>query len=98
MSNCWEFKDCGRQPGGSKVNDLGVCPAATDTSSDGLNRGKNGGRICWALTGTFCGGKVQGTYAQKLNSCLACDFFQMVKHEEAGKFDLMKPTPSKALP
>ena len=43
MKNCWEFKNCGRQPGGSNVNDLGLCPAATDTSSDGLNRGKNGG-------------------------------------------------------
>jgi len=25
--NCWEFKKCGRQPGGPKVAELGVCPA-----------------------------------------------------------------------
>jgi hypothetical protein len=54
--NCWEVKQCGREPGGSKTADMGVCPAAADSSSDGVNGGKNGGRICWALAGTFCGG------------------------------------------
>lgn len=34
--NCWEFKKCGREPGGAKASELGVCPAATDASSDGL--------------------------------------------------------------
>ena len=96
MNNCWEFKDCGRQARGPKVNDLGVCPAAIDISSDGLNRGENGGRVCWAIAGTFCDGKVQGTYAQKGNSCLACDFFRMVNDEELGKFDIIKPTLLKA--
>lgn len=23
--NCWEFKKCGRETGGSKVKELGVC-------------------------------------------------------------------------
>jgi len=53
-----------------------------DTSSDGLNGGKNGGRICWTIAGTFCGGKVQGTFAEKQISCMACDFFKRVKEEE----------------
>ncbi|MGE5174112.1 MAG: two-CW domain-containing protein, partial [Betaproteobacteria bacterium] len=26
--NCWEHKKCGRQPGGHKVAELGVCPSA----------------------------------------------------------------------
>ena len=51
--NCWEYMKCGRQPGGDKVVDLGVCPAAEDNSYDGLNRGKNAGRFCWAGAGTF---------------------------------------------
>lgn len=79
MSNskkqCWEFKGCGRQPGGHNVKELGVCPAANDTSSDGLNDGKNGGRICWAVAGTFCGGEAQGAFAQKESSCMNCVFF-----------------------
>lgn len=90
--NCWEFKGCGREPGGSKVSELGVCPAVTDTSSNGLNNGKNGGRICWAVTGTFCGGKVQGAFAQKQLSCMNCDFFKKAKAEEGfGKFMTLKP-------
>ena len=89
--NCWEFKKCGREPGGVKVLDLGVCPATTETSADGLNGGEKGGRICWAVTGTFCGGKVQGTFAQKQISCLACDFFVKVKEEEWRDFLLFKP-------
>ena len=80
--NCWEFKNCGRQPGGARVGDLGVCPAATDTKADGLNGGRNGGRICWVLTGTLCGGKVQGTFAEKLGNCMECEFYRLVRTEQ----------------
>lgn len=88
--NCWELKKCGREPGGAKTADLGVCPAASDTSSDGLNNGRNGGRICWAVAGTFCGGKVQGNYAQKSVSCMSCEVFKQVKAEEGATFLLLK--------
>lgn len=89
--NCWEIKKCGREPGGSKTGELGVCPAATDKSSDGINNGKNGGRLCWAIAGTFCGGKVQGDFAQKQVSCMACDVFKQIKAEEGiSDFTLMK--------
>ncbi len=80
--NCWEFKQCGREPGGAKTQDFGVCPATVDSASNGSNAGKNGGRYCWAISGTFCGGVVQGTYAQKQLTCMACDFFKLVKNEE----------------
>lgn len=80
--NCWEYKGCGRQPGGSHVHDLGECPAATHTATDGVNRGHNGGRVCWALAGTLCGGEVQGTMAQKLGNCLRCDFYKGVAAAE----------------
>ena len=91
--NCWELKKCGREPGGAKAAEMGICPAATDASSTGLNGGKNGGRICWAVTGTFCGGKVQGTFAQKRLSCMTCEFFSKVQAEEesSGKFLMLKP-------
>jgi len=89
--NCWEFMRCGREPGGKKVKELGVCPAAIDSSANGINSGKNAGRICWAITGTLCGGKVQGTFAEKRFSCMCCDFFKKIKEEEKDKFCLLKP-------
>ncbi|RJR16493.1 MAG: hypothetical protein C4581_09720 [Nitrospiraceae bacterium] len=90
--NCWEMKKCGREPGGVKSAEMGVCPAATSTSTNGVNNGKNGGRICWAIAGTFCGGKVQGDFAQKSVSCMSCEVFKEIKREEgAAGFVLMKP-------
>jgi len=89
-TNCWEVKKCGREPGGSKTGDFGVCPAAEDRSSDQINGGKNGGRICWAIAGTFCGGKVQGDFAQKQVSCMACEVFKQTKGEEGNDFLLLK--------
>jgi len=90
--NCWEMKNCGREPNGENVEELGVCPASTDISSDDLNGGKNGGRICWAISGTFCGGEVQGTFAQKELSCVGCEVYRMVQNEESlSNFRLMKP-------
>ncbi len=59
-----------------------VCPAAFDASFDGINSGINGGRFCWAVAGTFCDGKIQGTYAQKRESCMDCDFYHIVCAEE----------------
>jgi hypothetical protein len=88
--NCWEVKECGREPGGLKVDELGACPAATSIESNGVNRGTNGGRICWAVAGTFCGGKVQGLFAMKIESCLRCPFFQLVEDEESANF-IMHP-------
>jgi hypothetical protein len=84
--NCWEFKKCGRQPGGPKANELGVCPAAVQTRANGINSGVNGGRACWALTGTLCGGKVQGTFAAKFGNCVSCEFYRIVQGEERGHF------------
>ncbi len=84
--NCWEFKSCGREPGGQHVAELGACPAATSTLLDGVNEGKNGGRSCWALVGTFCGGRVQGLFAAKMASCLVCEFFKRVALEEGPRY------------
>ena len=79
--NCWEFKKCGRETNGSKVAELGVCPAATDVKSNGVNEGVNAGRNCWQIAGTLCGGSVQGTFAEKESTCLSCDFFKKVTKE-----------------
>ncbi|MFQ6103383.1 MAG: two-CW domain-containing protein [Candidatus Glassbacteria bacterium] len=83
--NCWEFKKCGREPGGENVAELGVCPASIDSSCDGLNGGKNGGRICWSIAGTLCEGITEGTFARKFETCMECDFFMKVMGEENHK-------------
>jgi hypothetical protein len=82
--NCWEFKKCGREPGGMNSAQMGVCVAHEETRTDGVNGGKNGGRSCWAIAGTLCGGTVQGTFAQKSLNCLRCDFYKTVQREEGS--------------
>jgi hypothetical protein len=88
--NCWEMKNCGRQQGGNKVSEMGVCPASTDTASHGINHGKNAGRVCWCVAGTFCGGKKQGSYADKRLSCMTCEVFKAVMAEEGMGHFVMK--------
>jgi two-component system NtrC family sensor kinase len=60
---CWEYMKCGRDKDATAK-----CPAYP-----------NFGRICWAVAGTFCEGKVQGTFAQKYEDCGKCDFYRMTR-------------------
>lgn len=87
-SNCWEFKKCGRQPGGKHAEKLGVCPVTLEEKLDGIHNGINAGRACWVVSGTFCGGEMQGTFAQKYKSCITCDFYKVVRREEFPDFEL----------
>ncbi|MCG8334889.1 MAG: hypothetical protein MJE63_10250 [Proteobacteria bacterium] len=87
-TNCWEFKKCGRHQYGDKVSELGVCPAASDESCNGINNGKNAGRYCWKVAGTLCGGEVQGEFAMKAMNCAKCDFYLSVRDEEGESFQL----------
>ncbi|MBU1076911.1 MAG: hypothetical protein KKH98_06425 [Spirochaetes bacterium] len=84
--NCWEVKLCGREQGGKKVSELGVCPASNTVKADGVNNGKNGGRACWVIAGTLCEGKVQGIFSFKNVTCKECDFYKQVKDEEGEDF------------
>jgi len=83
--NCWEFYRCRREKGNNP------CPAATSSEADGINGGSMGGRVCWAIAGTFCGDRVQGLMADKMCSCLACRFFLLVRDEEGLSFQLLLP-------
>ncbi|MBI3891991.1 MAG: adenylate/guanylate cyclase domain-containing protein [Candidatus Wallbacteria bacterium] len=87
--NCWELKSCGRGPGGTKAAELGACPAATDAELNGINGGANGGRVCWAVAGTLCGGMVQGEFAQKHLACMDCNVMHRIREEMGSKFILM---------
>ena len=92
--NCWHVKKCGRQPGGENVEGLGECPAAHPNDYDGVNRGRHGGRFCWSVAGTFCGGTAQGTYSKKIVDCLRCEFLKQVERDEGRNFIL---TPQEAI-
>ena len=83
-TNCWEFKKCGREQNGSKVDELGVCPSSTEKALDGVHGGNNAGRACWVVAGTLCNGIIQGTFARKYNNCFECNFFKTVKEEEGS--------------
>ena len=80
--NCWEFMKCGRESGGLRVEELGVCPAAIEKDLDGINSGKNAGRCCSAISGTLCTGRKQGDFTQKVLGCIKCKFYIKVFLEE----------------
>ncbi|MCL5022343.1 MAG: ATP-binding protein [Nitrospirae bacterium] len=63
---CWEYMKCGRERDATMK-----CPSYP-----------NFGRICWVVAGTFCEGKVQGTYAQKYEDCKKCEFYRKVEKKE----------------
>lgn len=86
--NCWEFMQCGREPGGKKTEELGVCPVTQERRLHNIHEGKHAGRACWVVAGSLCGGETQGTFAQKFKNCESCDFYQHVRHEEGGGFTL----------
>jgi len=48
-----------------KRDKTGECPAYP-----------KGGRICYLVAGTMCGGKAQGIYATKIGQCRECDFYK----------------------
>jgi hypothetical protein len=67
-AKCWEYKKCGREEGGIKASELGVCPAYPDH-----------GRACWRTVGTLCDGEVQGTFAKAIDSCTNCTWYKNVR-------------------
>ena len=81
--NCWEYFDCGREPGGRNIEKSGVCAVFDNDRLDGINHGKFGGRICWGVAGTLCPGEVEGVKAKNIDSCMHCDFYLKIKKEEA---------------
>lgn len=76
--NCWEYKNC------SCIETTGkeACPALIAEKFDGINSGKNGGRICWYAKATLSDRKDRGPQAGK---CAECGFYSMVEKEEGSK-------------
>jgi hypothetical protein len=84
--NCWEFFNCGRELGGVKAYEFGVCPASTDVRFDNIHYGTNAGRACWVIPGSMCHGQTQGDFRNKFRTCAVCEFYTEVKKKEAEKF------------
>lgn len=83
--NCRQFMDCGRQPGGARQTEYGVCPVFTNQKFDGYNHGQHAGRYCWMVEGTLCQDRIQGNWAQKMRHCLTKgEFFKHVQQEEGA--------------
>lgn len=80
--NCWEYIKCGRELGGKKVKELGVCPVAIHPYADGINEGINGGRICWAIVGSYSLYNVKCPGRGQSHLCFECDFHRKVLGEE----------------
>ncbi len=59
-TKCWQCLGCGIETDPAKR-----CPAYPYF-----------GRICWAIAGTMCQGKISGTYAEKISDCRQCPFFK----------------------
>lgn len=66
-ATCWEYMQCGRDRDHNTD-----CPAFPHF-----------GRICWAVAGTMCPGKVHGAFAQKLEDCKLCEFYREM-HDKGG--------------
>lgn len=80
--NCWDFQRCGRHLSVGQENGMPVCPAFLETGLTGINGGKNGGRACWVIPGTLCGGWFRRTLVPKYVACMLCDFKRTLLKEE----------------
>ncbi|MCW5202694.1 hypothetical protein VU12_07115 [Desulfobulbus sp. US4] len=77
--NCWEFKECGREPNGKNVSEHGVCPVAVESRLDGVHGGRNGGRCCWLVKYYLLKNNIFDECSCGFPKCLKCDFYCMVK-------------------
>ena len=71
--NCWESQYC--------IGCDGNCPARKAEKFDGINSGKNGGRICWYAAATMSDRAGKAAHARK---CAECGFFSQVEKEEGS--------------
>ena len=97
--NCWDFFDCKRDPDSIDLQSrskqrLDPCNVGLIISHNGKNSGKNGGRYCWNVQGSYCEisrlHKAQdpgrGSQLFKEDACDTCDFKKLVMKEEGALF------------
>jgi hypothetical protein len=69
---------CGREPGGIRADQEGICPAAQNSRYQGINGGQASGRFCWTEPDTNC----KKFLEESDGGCMLCSFFTRVLHEE----------------
>lgn len=87
--NCWNFKNCGRYPGGPKEHELGTCPVPIMDEADGFLGGRGAGRGCAYVAGSYCGGEVQGSYEFKKKHCEDCEYYKALQAEFGATASVM---------
>ncbi|MCI5219061.1 MAG: hypothetical protein D3914_07680 [Candidatus Electrothrix sp. LOE2] len=80
--NCWEFKKCGREPGGRNIEKYGCCSVPVSIEYDGMNNGKNGGRSCWILRESACEKIMRACRVDEIKECRQCHFHTYVRKTE----------------
>lgn len=82
--NCWEFRNCGMEPGGVFSEIYGPCPVPKMMKYDGLNGGCGAGRVCWMVMNTS---SQKGPFIcrNSRQSCYNCEFCRRVHNEEGSK-------------
>ncbi len=81
--NCWEFKECGREPGGNNISELGVCAVSTHEKLNGIHGGINVGRCCWVLLNAcFTKTERPKNFNEHTARCSKCDFYTLVYESE----------------
>jgi len=73
------------------------CPVPSNANYNGINGGKNGGRVCWIILGTLCNENQQLVGTRQLEGCADCDFYRAVKEEEGKDLCLRLDTIQNAL-
>ena len=66
--NCWEYMKCEGPRDDQLATRSGICRSSTREIFNEINSGKNGGRICFAVVGTFSSKEIQGLFAKELTS------------------------------
>ena len=86
--NCWEYKRCSHGQG-ERPAQRNFCPAMSIPVLNGVHGGSQGGRSCWVVKDTLCGGRKSGVWSAKINECRSCGFYGMVMQEEGIDFMLL---------
>ncbi|MHB1051131.1 MAG: two-CW domain-containing protein [Bacteroidota bacterium] len=89
-TNCWEYKNCGLEPGGKNSESRGICPAAIQTNFDMVNNGINGGRFCWFVEKTLCNNEQQGSFLEKFGHCVTCDFYLLIQKQQGRHLEVVR--------
>jgi len=79
--NCWEFNNCGMEPGGIFAEIYGACPVPQMMKYDGVNGGRGAGRTCWMVMNSGTNSELPVCRNNRL-TCHHCTFFQRVQSEE----------------